>query len=473
MAGGLCFPAFAAEHKGTIKIEYKGEEQPLHDLRVNLYHVGTSGVGGTLTPDFENSGLDLTDLESLSVSELSIFAQSTAAYAKENNIQATVLQADTSGLVSFENVGYGLYLVVPEKYYYLETGSYRLDPFFVSMPNQNKDELLLNPKTKWIDGVEVSSEILREYSGNGFAETIYTGIPEDATFKVNGVVWDQEGLPFETYYTYAKDAYGNEDSEQVAKDDSKPGVYIEHIAPLNAEDIITCTSSQYEDELKVHFKDTIRVIRGVSKNAQFLKQANGSSYIVNKNASLGTVSDDQVALLFDDFLEANYENLKAANDELINRAYGLLKTDSDRKRSCETKYLDLVNRKNGNLYVTSNSTVDIYWPYPEGTDKNTKFELVHFIGMNREYGILGNSDVLTWAKSCEMEKIEVENTENGIHFKAGTNFSPYILSWTTKKGIFDDVNTGSSNGLIVFSLLLVGSGVLILYLNRRMKRKNG
>ena len=46
-------------------------------------------------------------------------------------------------------------------------------------------------------------------------------------------------------------------------------------------------------------------------------------------------------------------------------------------------YLDLVNTNDGNVWVSSSKGSTVYLPYPEGTDKDTDFLLVHYQGLHR------------------------------------------------------------------------------------------
>lgn len=103
----------------------------------------------------------------------------------------------------------------------------------------------------------------------------------------------------------------------------------------------------------------------------------------------------------------------------------------------QLQYMDLVDTSNGNAYVTTDKPVDIYWPYPEGTDQNTEFHVVHYEGLDREdEAALGAGDYNMTLYSEDNNHLET--TEHGIKFTVNS-FSPFALFW-------EDDNGGSSGG---------------------------
>ena len=100
----------------------------------------------------------------------------------------------------------------------------------------------------------------------------------------------------------------------------------------------------------------------------------------------------------------------------------------------EARYLDLVDTSNGNAYVTAKDTdLTVYWAYPEGTDENTEFHLVHYVGLDRN----SNDDLANGTYTMEYYSIGngLEATEQGIRFTVDS-FSPFALFWE------DDNNNG-------------------------------
>lgn len=102
----------------------------------------------------------------------------------------------------------------------------------------------------------------------------------------------------------------------------------------------------------------------------------------------------------------------------------------------EAKYLDLVDANNGNAWLTSEQQVTVYWPYPEGTDRNTNFKLFHYEGMDRD----------TTGTVAPKEVTIVEKTETGITFNT-SSFSPFVLVWdTTQPSGGEDKLSGGGDG---------------------------
>lgn len=91
------------------------------------------------------------------------------------------------------------------------------------------------------------------------------------------------------------------------------------------------------------------------------------------------------------------------------------------------RYLDLVDTSNGNVYVTASDPIGLYWPYPEGTDENTEFYIVHYKGLDRsDDDALENGDYTMEFFSAENGKLE--NTAQGIRLEVDS-FSPFALFW--------------------------------------------
>ena len=137
------------------------------------------------------------------------------------------------------------------------------------------------------------------------------------------------------------------------------------------------------------------------------------------------------SLLFDDIIKTDGVDretpLKAATDTALGGAAG-----DNVTRTYQTKYLDLVDANNGNAWIKASDNVTIYWGYPEGTDTNTEFKIVHFQDLHRDgenSGFdpadinAGNTEVLTVGNGLTL-------TDQGIKFEVTPgNFSPYVLVW--------------------------------------------
>lgn len=134
-----------------------------------------------------------------------------------------------------------------------------------------------------------------------------------------------------------------------------------------------------------------------------------------------TVKSDGVGLLFDDI----YADDGAAY-AIIDRVDEIL-GGSANNRKYEAKYLDLVDVNNGNAWVKASNALTVYWGYPEGTDQNTDFTLLHFDGLHRGTSHLTADMVSGWDN---VENVAITCGEYGISFTVEPGeFSPFVLVW--------------------------------------------
>ena len=143
-----------------------------------------------------------------------------------------------------------------------------------------------------------------------------------------------------------------------------------------------------------------------------------------------------VGLLFDGIIDdADHDRTGALLHQLQERGV------SAKEGYYQAQYLDLVDGKNGNAWVTASKSVDVYWGYPEGTGQDTEFTLYHFKGLHRE-GTNDGFDLEDVATS-EIETVELVNTEHGIQFSIDKGgFSPFVLVWSDNSGGTDIPDPG-------------------------------
>ena len=154
------------------------------------------------------------------------------------------------------------------------------------------------------------------------------------------------------------------------------------------------------------------------------------------------VDQNNVYLLADNVIES--EGL-AEMQERAQQAAGFENTGAF------AKYFDLVDIHNGNAWLTpqDGTEVKVYWPYPAGTDQNTKFNLYHFVDLDREMLV---ADAENEVANSDMDSVTIEKTETGITFKT-SSFSPFVLVWDTTRPSGggdepsggDDGNNGNNN----------------------------
>lgn len=525
-------PVLAQSGNATLTVSCqgrKGEEESvrlLEGMKVKLFYAAESETEGKNADAFADSGLELGNMDGLSVTELQKLAVSSAEYAEQTGIEGMSAAADSCGNAVFEELSSGVYLVVPQETYYLEEGSFVFAPFFVSILSDGQKTVTVNPKSQWIDGIMIGLENLTVYTGgnetvdsdsDGFPRPRYKGLPDQAVWYVNGERWEGEGYPFEVNYTYAEDGYGVKDSGVTAPDDEFPGVYLAHIKPKMENAVITCITSIGEQERKIVFQDTCLIVRNVDKNKNtgqigeivstagmsgfgiseklkdFLAAGLGIAVIpddavltVNGRTELGTEKTENAGLLFDTLLFSGTEQAQNGADVLLRRTADELeaKGRNMNNRQYQGRYLDLISYTDGNLWLSSDLGCEVYWPYPEGTDQNTVFDLVRFGGMFREYEIMGKPDLESLVQTAVSERVTIENTEYGIRFFVPENgFGPFVLSWNLSDkipvnpngqpadAVAHDVKTGDNTRIGKY-MIFMGSGILVIFLLMYRRRKH-
>ena len=188
----------------------------------------------------------------------------------------------------------------------------------------------------------------------------------------------------------------------------------------------------------------------IALNAQDLAAARPGeegtvAFYTNGDEQRAAATEDDIRLLVDDVKDQD-NRISLLEDKAFNATYGMTVEEAEAQGyDSQLKYLDLVDTGNGNAWVESATGTYVYWPYPEGTDKNTEFTLRHFVGLDRETqydGADAVADAITDAKMEDENYLQMEKTDEGIRFftTGKLAFSPFILMWKT-----DDGNGGGGN----------------------------
>lgn len=150
------------------------------------------------------------------------------------------------------------------------------------------------------------------------------------------------------------------------------------------------------------------------------------------------VTERGPALLSDYIAAESYDDYgKAWNEAMVRRVDKELGGSSS-TRQHDFMYLDFVDAANGRLWLTPSDDVEIYFPYPEGTDQNTDFTFMRFKGLYRGAevedvaGLIDNSEVQTYEDSFE-------TTPQGIKFR-GNILGLFAVAWDKGGG------TGTGGG---------------------------
>ena len=93
------------------------------------------------------------------------------------------------------------------------------------------------------------------------------------------------------------------------------------------------------------------------------------------------------------------------------------------------QYLDLVDTKNGNAYLTMDEgdKLTVYWNVPDGFDPNQPFYVVHFDALDRNYDKLENELSQNAPDLLAAELVTVKGSQY-VKFDA-SSFSPFVLAW--------------------------------------------
>ncbi len=161
-----------------------------------------------------------------------------------------------------------------------------------------------------------------------------------------------------------------------------------------------------------------------------------SVYTIN-DSSVQVSDPSNVALLFDEVLDSAKENRSEMLWERAQEAVPSLSPQS----SYELKYLDLVDRNNGNTWVKSSDSVSVYWPLPQGCDETTTFRVLHFKGLHREMQIDNVADEIA---AAQIEVIPSRVDGGHVVFEVSSaGFSPFALVWENTTASEPDEQTGA------------------------------
>lgn len=161
-----------------------------------------------------------------------------------------------------------------------------------------------------------------------------------------------------------------------------------------------------------------------------LTAAVNTTYTINN----GDVQADKagIALLFDAIINTTDNDRTAQLEDRADKALG----GADADRQYEIRYLDLVDRNNGNAWVKASENVTVSWPLPAGTDADTDFTLLHFKDLHRdmESGVIEDN-----IETSEVEKVDCKVEDGHVVFEIGSGgFSPFALVWDEEA---DEPNT--------------------------------
>lgn len=329
---------------------------------------------------------------------------------------------------------------------FVKTDSLPVPGFTVKLPDQLKEATVENLLIKFQR--DENTVLLWQFEEYGPGEHgVYRIVPRQGT--------DTSHLRMK--FTDAKGNIVTDDSLDINTSINQTlemAVYDEDV-PADKLTVLYCNETDKDDprngnEYSLKLEKGKVFVRGVTANVDYgkltdavqadnpgLTAAPDTVYYIN-DTSIQTNNTEGIALLFDDIIEVN--NTDKSNTELLTERAnqeleksGAIAAGTDMRY--ELKYLNLVDLNNGSAWLSAVTPVTIYWPLPEGTTKDTKFELLHFKGLHRNAGVDEVGGIIM------DEKLEVENMTDGISvtdshviFQAGsTGFSPLALAWPAPK----------------------------------------
>ena len=165
-----------------------------------------------------------------------------------------------------------------------------------------------------------------------------------------------------------------------------------------------------------------------------------TTYTLN-DTGVSLPDDSKPSLLFDSIIDKDVDRtqmLKEKADQFLNGA--------DENRQYEIKYLDLVDANNGNAWIMASGKVTIYWSYPEGTDSDTTFQILHFEDLHRD-GTQSGFDPAD-IETCKVTKVDTaKTTPYGISFEVEPGgFSPFALVWESAEPVNPDPDPNPGGG---------------------------
>lgn len=142
----------------------------------------------------------------------------------------------------------------------------------------------------------------------------------------------------------------------------------------------------------------------------------------NASSSIQVADGDAVKLLVDQVLPSATETLEQAAVDAF--------AELPERYNIQMQYLDLVYTKNSNAVVAATNPITVYWPYPDGTDQNTEFFIVHYNGLDRndDEALTDDYTMDLYKAGSDNEDFLLENTDKGIKFTT-KSFSPFALIW--------------------------------------------
>lgn len=163
--------------------------------------------------------------------------------------------------------------------------------------------------------------------------------------------------------------------------------------------------------------NTIPSVNPQEKDIMLVSTAQTDTQYYINNSGISVPSSDDVKLMVDHSL-----------DDALLSAYINRTSNTEGKYSYQFHYLDLVDTKNGNTYVTmgAGQKMNLYWPVPSDAKSNSEFHIIHFKGIDRDSDADVNNLLTTRIpENLTCEKVTIDG-QQFIKFTTDS-FSPFAL----------------------------------------------
>ena len=243
----------------------------------------------------------------------------------------------------------------------------------------------------------------------------------------------------DSYVKYQMHIYAGEDAADPSDYSSVTAINgnDRYAVKADGEGILTVRAVDAEDPDTVvsEVTDAAPTTDVAEGTAVAVEPAAGTTYTLNDTDVIVDEADSKPSLLFDGIIDDDVANRTEMLEDKVDEALG----GADADREYEIKYIDLVDANNGNAWIASSEGTDIYWGYPEGTDENTDFQILHFKGLHRDGATSGfdpnDLTAINVDNPEQLENVTITKTYEGIYFHVKeANFSPYALVWETDNG---------------------------------------
>ena len=281
--------------------------------------------------------------------------------------------------------------------------------------------------------------------------------------------------------------YVDADGNNAIKDDTKPGAYtaklawkesgdhkvkingndvvgiadgsliVRHVSDIKAAQDATNTNSMLSEEPTSTSPVTVPTV--IEKALKSIFGTYYPDYYLNGDESRKIDKDNaDISLMWDAPLLGDKPGYR--QQLLEDKVAGQLgEAGEGRSYRCDFKYLDLVDANNGNAWVSAEYGSTVYLPYPDGLTMDSDIQLVHFKGLNREYGINGQPLEDDAINASTTETMKITKTEQGIKFEAPKgDFGLYALAWKTAAHTIEASVDGEGGTIAPDGTVTVGEG---------------